>query len=194
MVTGTYSQAHIHCIPPFCAQQAKVRNPGAVVFGQARVTARHAPRPCAPCPHRLWSPLRTLSPSLMVPLAHLVPIAYGTPCAPCPNRLWQPLAHLVPIAYGNPEAPCPHCLWYPLHTLSPTLMLPCAHLVPMASGTPCAPCPNGLWYPLGAFVHSARRACTRRAHCMGKLRIYATIGNILAFVDHTTAPQQPRVL
>ena len=32
----------------------------------------------------------TLSPSLMVPLAHLVPIAYGSPCVPCPHRAVYP--------------------------------------------------------------------------------------------------------
>ena len=60
---------------------------------------------CAPCPHRSWYHMRTLSPSLVVPLAHLVPITYDTTCAPCPHCLWYYSGRW----WGGPRQAC--CLW-----------------------------------------------------------------------------------
>ena len=99
--------------------------------------------PCAPRPQCLWYHLCALSPSLMVPPAHLVPIAHGTPCPPCPHclghalrtmspLLMAPPAYLVPIAHGTPCPPYPHRLGHTLRTMSPLLMVPLVHLVPIA--------------------------------------------------------------
>ena len=41
----------------------------------------------------------------------------------------------------------------------------------------------------GAFAHSAHSARTVGEHYIGKLGIFATIGNILASMDDTTPPQ-----
>ena len=44
--------------------------------------------------------------------------------------------------------------------------------------------------PRGACVHSARAARAQRAHDRKKLGVFATIGNVLAYADHTTPPQR----
>ena len=51
--------------------------------------------------------------------------------------------------------------------------------------------------PMSSCNSFKERLCTmraRRSHYKGELVIFATIRNILAFVDHATPPQQPRVL